>query len=158
MANESMISGKCLCGQLCVTVSQDVFNKSENIGLCYCKNCQQSGGCLSSYNLYLSETEVKIEGQPKFYQDSNTDSGTTVIRAFCSNCGSPLYGKNPKFPGLIAVRMGIFDDKPKPGMVLYCKNRPDWQKSTIDGLQEHEAMPPFTEDLKKWLQEKGVHF
>ncbi|CAF1154676.1 unnamed protein product [Rotaria magnacalcarata] len=152
----STISGKCLCGQISVSVPQDAFNKTENVGICYCKNCRQSGGCLASYNLYLSEEDVKIEGQPKLYQDPNTDSGTTVERAFCNNCGSPVYGRNPKFIGLIAVRLGLFNPLPKPGMALYCKNRPDWNKGTIDGVQEHEAMPEFTEDLKKWLQEKGV--
>ncbi|CAF4005627.1 unnamed protein product, partial [Rotaria sp. Silwood1] len=59
--------------------------------------------------LYLSEGDVKIQGQPKLYKDPNTDSGTTVERAFCSNCGSPVYGKNPQFIGLIAVRLGLFD-------------------------------------------------
>ncbi|CAF2054323.1 unnamed protein product [Rotaria magnacalcarata] len=152
----STISGKCLCGQISVSVPQDAFNKTENVGICYCKNCRQSGGCLASYNLYLSEEDVKIEGQPKLYQDPNTDSGTTVERAFCNNCGSPVYGRNLKFIGLIAVRLGLFNPLPKPGMALYCKNRPDWNKGAIDGVQEHEAMPEFTEDLKKWLQEKGV--
>ncbi|CAF1381517.1 unnamed protein product [Rotaria sordida] len=152
----STISGKCLCGQISVSVSQVAFNKTENVGVCYCKNCRQSGGCLASYNLYVSEGDVKIQGQPKIYQDSNTDSGTTLERAFCGNCGSPVYGKNPKFIDLIAVRLGLFDQLPKPGMALYCKNRPEWDKGTIDGVQEHKVMPEMTEDLRKWLQEKGV--
>ena len=152
----STTSGKCLCGQISVSVPQDAFNRSENVGLCYCKNCRQSGGCLASYNLYLSDADVKVQGQPKIYQDPNTDSGTTVERAFCSHCGSPLYGKNPKFPGLIAVRLGLFDQLPKPGMALYCKNRAEWNKTTMDGVKEHEVMPELTEDLKKWLREKGV--
>ena len=156
MSGGSTVSGKCLCGEIYVSVPKDVVNKTENVGICYCRNCQQSGGCLASHNLYLSEGEVNVQGQPKLYHDPNTDSGTTVIRAFCGNCGSPLYGKNPKFPGLIAVRMGLFNEKPKPGMALYCKNRPEWERGAIDGSKEHETMPPFTEELKKWLQEKGV--
>jgi hypothetical protein len=67
-----------------------------------------------------------------------------------------LYGKNPQFPGLIAVRLGLFDQLPKPGMALYCNNRPEWNKATMDGVKEHDVMPELTEDLKKWLQEKGV--
>jgi hypothetical protein len=152
----STISGKCLCGQISVSVSQDAFSKTENVGLCFCKNCRQSGGCLASYNLYLPEADVKIQGQqPKIYHDKDTDSGTTTYRAFCNDCGSPIYGKNPKYTGLIGVRLGLFDQLPKPGMALYCKDRPQWNKA-IDGVEEHEAMPKLTEQFKVWLQTIGV--
>ncbi|CAF1048673.1 unnamed protein product [Didymodactylos carnosus] len=147
----STISGKCLCGQISVSVPQAAFHKTENIGLCYCKNCRQSGGCLASYNLYLTERDVKVQGQPKIYHDNNTDSGATLERAFCKDCGSSIYGKNPKFIGLIAVRLGIFDQLPKPGMALYCKDRSHWNKA-IDGVEEHEDMPKLTEHFKMWLQ------
>jgi hypothetical protein len=151
----STISGKCLCGQISVSVPQTAFNSSESIGLCYCKNCRQSGGCVASYNLYIPERDFTMQGQPKIYHDKDTDSGATLERAFCCNCGSPIYGKNPKFTGLIAVRLGIFDQLPKPGMALYCKDRPNWNK-TIDGVEEHEAMPKLTEHFKTWLQMNGV--
>ena len=153
--SESTISGKCLCGQISVSVPETVFNKNDSVGLCYCKNCRQSGGCLASYNLYMPERDVQIQGQPKIYWDKNTNSGTTVQRAFCDHCGSPIYGKNPNFVGLIAVRLGIFDRLPKPGMALYCKERPDWHK-VIEGVEEHEIMPQLTEDFKIWLQMNGV--
>ena len=60
-----------------------------------------------------------------------------------------------KFTGLIAVRLGIFDQLPKPGMALYGKERPHWNKA-IDGVEEHEAMPKLTEHFKMWLQINGV--
>ena len=151
----STISGKCLCGRISVTVPQAAFNKTESIGLCYCKNCRQSGGCLASYNLYLPERDVSIQGQPKTYHDKDTDSGATLERVFCNDCGSPIYGKNPKFVGLIAVRLGIFNELPKPGMALYCKERPPWNKA-IDGVEDHETMPPMREEFKTWLQANGV--
>ncbi|CAF1434573.1 unnamed protein product [Adineta steineri] len=132
----STISSKCLCGHITVSIPQTEFNKTDSIGLCYCKTCRQIGGCLASYNLYILEKDVRMEGQPTIYEDKNTDSGTTIQRAFCSNCGSSIYGKNPKSTGPIALRLGMFDELPKPGMALYCKRRPDWLKP-IDDIDEH---------------------
>lgn len=152
----STITGKCLCGRISVSVPQEAFNKSENVGICYCKNCRQSGGCIASYNLYLSQADVKIQGQqPKIYHDKDTDSGTIVERAFCNDCGSPIYGQSPKFAPLVGVRLGLFDQLPKPGMALYSKDSPQW-KTAIDGIEEHETMPKLTEAFKLWLQTKGV--
>ncbi|CAF0911203.1 unnamed protein product [Adineta steineri] len=151
----STVTSKCLCGQITVSVPQAALNKTDSVGLCYCKNCRQTGGCLASYNLYLSEKDVTIEGQPKIYEDKNTDNGTKLQRAFCGNCGSPICLKNPKLAGLMAVRLGMFDELPKPGMVLYCKSRPNWIKP-IDGVQENETMPVMTEEFKVWLRTIGV--
>ncbi|CAF4450846.1 unnamed protein product, partial [Adineta steineri] len=110
----STVTSKCLCGQISVSVPQAALNRTECVGLCYCKNCKQSGGCLASYNLYVPEKDVTIQGQPEIYEDKDTDSGTKIQRAFCGNCGSPIYGKNPGFVGLMAVRLGMFDELPKP--------------------------------------------
>ncbi|UJR24609.1 hypothetical protein I4U23_005984 [Adineta vaga] len=151
----NIVTGKCLCGEISISLPENILSNSENVGLCFCKNCRQSAGSLASYNLYLPEKDVTIQGQPKIYFDKDTTSGTTIQRAFCANCGSPMYGKNPKFAGLIAVRLGSFDRLTKPGMALYCKDRPEWNK-VIDGIQENEIMPTLTEEFKVWLASKGV--
>ena len=152
---DKIVTGKCLCGQISVSIPEVFLNKSEHIGLCYCKNCRQSGGCLASYNLYLPEKDVTIQGEPKIYLDKETKSGTTIQRAFCGNCGSPVFGKNPNFAGLVAVRLGSFDQLTKPSMVLFCKDRPQWDKS-IDETQENETMPKVTDEFKAWLKDVGV--
>ncbi|CAF4270330.1 unnamed protein product [Adineta steineri] len=151
----STVTSKCLCGQITVSVPQAALNKTDCIGLCYCKNCRQTGGCLAAYNLYLPEKDVTIDGQPKIYEDKNTDSGTKIQRAFCGNCGSPIHLKNPKFAGAISIRLGGFDELPKPGMELYGKDRPNWFKQ-IDGVKEHETMPAMTEDWKDWFRKTGA--
>ncbi|CAF1338463.1 unnamed protein product [Adineta ricciae] len=131
---DKVVTGKCLCGQISVSIPEVILNKSEHIGLCY---------------------YVTIQGEPKIYLDKDTKSGTTVRRAFCGNCGSPMFGKNPNFAGLMAIRLGCFDQLTKPGMVLFCKDRPQWDKS-IDGTQENETMPEVTDEFKDWLKNVGV--
>ncbi|CAF0749902.1 unnamed protein product [Adineta ricciae] len=136
----NLVTGKCLCGQISVSVPETILKQSKNVGLCYCKNCRQTGGCLASYNLYLPEKDAIIQGEPKIYLDSNTTNGQIIQRAFCENCGSPIYGRNPTSSRLIAVKLGIFDELTKPSIALFCKDRPEWNR-LIDGIQDYDIMP-----------------
>jgi hypothetical protein len=132
--------GKCLCGQITVSITKEAFNANDNIALCHCKNCRQSNGSLASINILVPESAVKITGQPKIYQDNNTGSGNTIQRAFCSNCGSPIYTVTPALPGIQIVKLGLFDEIPKPTTEIYCKRRLSWNKP-IDGVKQFDAMP-----------------
>ncbi|CAF4662872.1 unnamed protein product, partial [Didymodactylos carnosus] len=134
-------SGQCLCGQISVTLPQGTLNdKTENVRMCRCNNCRQVAGSLFTYNIVLPKTDVKIQGEPKAYEDKNTDSGDVLLRRFCPNCGSRIYGTNSKYPDRVVVSLGLFDQSPKPSVQLYCKNRPEWEKQ-IDGCKDFEAMP-----------------
>lgn len=135
----SSVTGKCLCGQITISVSKEAFESGQT-GLCHCKNCRQASGATASMNLIAPESAVKITGQPKMYQDGNTDSGNKIQRAFCSNCGSSIYSASPNMPGSQVVKLGLFDEIPKPAMELYCKSRVFWQKP-VDGAKQFDAMP-----------------
>ncbi|CAF0955483.1 unnamed protein product [Didymodactylos carnosus] len=136
----SSTTGKCLCGQISVSVSKEVLSATDNITLCHCKNCRQSGGALASVSVIAPESTVKISGVPKIYQDVNTDSGKPLERAFCGNCGSPIYTASPNVPGIQVIKLGLFDEIPKPGMESYCKARPPWDKP-VDNAKQFNTMP-----------------
>ncbi|UJR11000.1 hypothetical protein I4U23_015184 [Adineta vaga] len=136
----SISTGKCLCEQITVSISKDILNSSDKIAICHCKNCCRAGGFLGAISIIIPETDVKIEGQPKIYQDPNTDSGTPIQRAFCGNCGSPVYTATRKVPGILVVKLGLFDNIPKPTIEGYCKSMPSWAKP-IDGIQHFDTMP-----------------
>ena len=133
-------AGKCLCGQITVSVPKEAISPHANTGICHCKNCCQSSGSLGSISAIIPESNVQIEGQPKVYQDTNTDSGKAVQRFFCGNCGSPIYSTSPNMPGIRVVRLPLFDSIPKPAMELFCKSMPSWSKP-IEGTKQFDAMP-----------------
>ena len=134
-----MVTGKCLCGQISVTIPRDALNKSESTGICYCKNCRQTGGSLAVIHVFLPETDVKIQGKPKLYQDKNTASGNTLERFFCGDCGSSIYGKTPSMPpGTVAVQAGgLFDQVPKPGICVFSNQRQTWDQP-IEGAKDFQ--------------------
>ena len=49
-------------------------------------------------------------GATKRYDDSATQSGRTLSRHFCADCGSPIYSHRNPNPGFVVVRAGSLDD------------------------------------------------
>ena len=89
-AFENGMTGECLCGSIRITIKKkDLFTR-PNGHLCHCMNCRKSSGCVASNNMVIEKENVQIEDPKsllKTYNDSNTGSGLTTPRSFCSNCG-----------------------------------------------------------------------
>ena len=49
------------------------------------------------------------KGTPKRYT-AVADSGRTLHRYFCADCGSPIYSQRNPNPGFVVVRAGTLDD------------------------------------------------
>ena len=100
------LTGSCLCGAIRYTISAPV----TELRACHCTHCQKSSGAGGSVNAVLSSDAFKItQGTPKRY-DARADSGRTLHRYFCSDCGSPIYSQRATNPGMVVVRAGTFDD------------------------------------------------
>jgi hypothetical protein len=83
------MTGSCLCGSVKVILRQDVFSK-PNGHICYCESCRKSTGTTGFNGLSTTKDKVEIQDPKqmiKTYIDSATDSGRTIERNFCSNCG-----------------------------------------------------------------------
>lgn len=52
------------------------------------------------------------QGQDKLktFIDKNTDSGKTLSRAFCSECGSHLFAFTPLREDIVSIGAGTLDD------------------------------------------------
>jgi hypothetical protein len=81
-----MPEGRCNCAS--IKVSTPEIPKESAI--CYCGNCRRAGSTPGAIMYMLDRSEVTIndsKGALKSYKDSDTTSGNTIIRQFCSNCG-----------------------------------------------------------------------
>ncbi|CAK5267746.1 unnamed protein product [Mycena citricolor] len=82
--------GSCLCKRVRFTVQGDPFSYM----VCHCPNCKKSAGSAFMTNAFFAPDKISVtegEGLVKQYHDSDTTSGQTLIRSFCSNCGSSLF-------------------------------------------------------------------
>lgn len=61
------------------------------------------------------------------YADSITDSGNTMYRHFCGNCGSPMFLKSNVVSDFVALHEGsIVEEKTQPTIELYPQDKYAW--------------------------------
>jgi hypothetical protein len=97
--------------------------------VCHCRNCQRQAGSAFSTIVGTSEDDFKFTaGTPKEYVDTDTDSGNTVRRFFCGDCGSPIYSALDAQPGAIYVKSGTLDETSsfKPQAHVWCSSKQNW--------------------------------
>ena len=131
-------SGQCLCGKISIALEGEPLRMAQ----CHCRDCQKSSGTGHMSMVFVTEESVNITGDAAGYAVT-TDSGNTYTRNFCATCGSRVYGRNTLRPGVVAIPVGIFDDRSwfQPDAVVYCRNRDDWDL-TSHSIPNFDAMPP----------------
>ena len=99
-----MLNGSCLCGAIRYTISVPV----TELRACHCTNCQKASGGAGSVNAVVPSAAFNVtKGAPKRYSVV-ADSGRTLHRYFCADCGSPIYSQ--RAPEFVVVRAGTLDD------------------------------------------------
>ncbi|MBL1262622.1 GFA family protein [Methylomicrobium sp. RS1] len=127
------ITGGCLCG----TVRYEIGAKPVRMVNCHCRTCQKSSGSPYMALLFVPASALKVNGNYREFPTAAA-SGNTVYRAFCPQCGTPLFGRNSAFTQLRPVAAMSLDD---PG--LY---RPELDMWVADA-QSWDSMNP---DLPKY--------
>ena len=119
------ITGRCLCGQI-----QYEFESEPTLtGICHCTNCQRQAGSAYSTLAGVPKAEFKLtQGELKLYQDSDTDSGNSVQRYFCGNCGSPIYSAIESQAEMLFLKTGTLDDNSqfKPMFHAWAETKQPW--------------------------------
>jgi len=117
------ITGGCLCGAVRYACESDPLLCVT----CHCKNCQRQAGSALSVIIGVPEGAVTFEGTLKTYNDTG-DSGATVRRQFCPECGSPVFTRVDSPPGMMFIKAGTLDDTSilKPAFHCYAKSKQDW--------------------------------
>lgn len=110
----STLTGGCLCGAVRYTVAGPI----AELRACHCHDCQKASGTGGSVNAMLKSVAFKLsKGTPKRYT-ATADSGRTLYRYFCGDCGSPLYSQRQLTPENMALRIGSLDAEHASGMKI----------------------------------------
>ncbi len=123
------IEGGCLCG----AVRYRSAAEPVMVAVCHCRNCQKQAGSAFSIIVAVPADSLAVRGETKTYVDHG-DSGNTVLRIFCPQCGSPLISdvESPGAAGLRFIKAGTLDDPSwlAPGIHVWCRSKQPWV--TID--------------------------
>jgi hypothetical protein len=82
------------------------------------------------------------KGEPKLYV-SSSDAGNRVTRAFCPECGCPLFIRVSARPDIVGLRVGSLDDPSgfRPEADIFVKSAQPWDHMNPD-LPKHQTYPP----------------
>jgi hypothetical protein len=119
-----LIGGGCACGEIRYECSAEPL-LSE---ICYCRDCQRSGGNASAALLFMPAANFTlISGSPKYYRVTAT-SGYPLDRGFCPQCGSPLVVKPHWTRDLIIIVAASLDDPGgfRPQIEMWTRSAPPW--------------------------------
>ena len=133
----SVFSGKCLCGN----VSYQCNSEPKAIFNCHCEDCRRATGSVFGTNLFVPESVVEISGEISSYSHIS-DSGSTMTKRFCPNCGSLLFGSNSAKPNVVSIRAGTVDQLAliKPQINLFMDKKVP-STSIDENLKQASRMP-----------------
>jgi hypothetical protein len=118
------LSGGCACGAIRYECSVEPLASFN----CHCRDCQRETGSAFASIIAVPRASVTlVQGRPKYF-GLTADSGFTTSRAFCGECGSPLFGQPNRRPDMLTLRAGSLDDPSqfKPNQNIYTATAQPW--------------------------------
>ena len=136
-------SGGCACGAIRYESSAAPV-LSVN---CHCRDCQRASGSAYAAIVAVPAAAFRMQGEPR-YRVSKADSGTTMRRGFCGDCGSPLVIFEVERPGVALIQVASLDDPStyRPMMDLYTASAHPWDVMSPE-LPKYPGMPPLPEGV-----------
>ena len=117
-------AGGCLCGAVRYAIDVPL----KELRACHCKDCQRASGAHGAVVAFVRREDFKlVQGTPKRYA-KKADSGRSLIRYFCGECGSSLLSHRETMPEVIGVRAGTLDDPSRLRITghIWTKSAPPW--------------------------------
>lgn len=127
------INGHCLCKAVTYTADVDAPMLT---GYDHCDDCQRQSGSTYSLVCVVPKDKFEVKGPIKRWQ-GKADSGNTVWRTFCSECGSPI-SHEPEAAPIVAIKGGTLDTEIKKTLK---PNTEIWTVSKLPFCQEKLAKP-----------------
>jgi hypothetical protein len=132
------LSGGCRCN----AIRYECVSEPLAVSFRYCRDCQQaSGGPFCNYAVVPAGAVTITKGQPKSYT-VQADSGNTVQREFCAECGAPLFARNGT---VFVLTVGSLDDARDitPTMAIWLDSAQPWAPIP-EHVERFRKNPPIT--------------
>lgn len=134
-----MLTGGCLCG----AVRFEIDGILGPITCCHCSQCRRTSG--SAYVAAASVDEGCFRVTEGRDLVSEYESSPQSRRAFCTRCGSQLWGRHAAYP-VVRVRAGGLDGNPGGRIAAHTMmgSRAAWLEESDDAVEEFSEMPPIS--------------
>lgn len=133
------VRGGCLCGGVRYAVTAPFLRANH----CHCSRCRKhTGAAASTQGRVPREAFALLAGADliRVYRP-----GDGMVKAFCTACGSSLFGGSWPDGREVSIRLGTLDDDPgiSPQFHNYVADAPPWLPVPDDGLERYAATKPI---------------
>ncbi len=99
--------GGCLCGNVRYATSAPPMR----VTICFCRFCQRATGSTGMVEPIFDKPAFRITfGKPTKFDMPSGGSGKRIGVHFCATCGTKLYLDFDRFPDVVGVYAGTFDN------------------------------------------------
>ena len=133
-----MIRGSCLCGG----VRFEVEPPFRRANWCHCSRCRKHAGAHALAQARVAREQFRLVAGEELIRVYRPGNGK--VKAFCSVCGSSLFGNEWPDGEEIAIRFGAFDGDPgiRPQFHTFVASRAPWDELPDDGLPRYDEAHP----------------
>ncbi|WP_038177889.1 GFA family protein [Vibrio rhizosphaerae] len=127
-------SGSCKCGEIQFQLTGDI----KKVVNCHCNQCRKMNSMpVSTYGVVLENEFALTTGELSAFTLKEN-----AVKHFCGHCGTAIYNKNPRLPGLALVYLYSLDSDhlPEPQVNVFCESKLNW----LDNLGE---IPNFEQHM-----------
>jgi len=131
------LTASCACGAVTVQFAGKVLS----MFMCSCEDCQRATGTGHSSIILARQESLTLTGETRsFARPAN--SGATLTRTFCPNCGTPLYARSSRAAELVMLPVGLFGASAapwyEPNQLIFARSHRDWDLID-DALPHHQT-------------------
>jgi len=119
---------------MCGAIRYECKSEPFTAMYCHCRDCQHaSGGPCATFVLVAKAAVEVTQGEVRAYTKT-ADSGGSVTRQFCGECGSPLFSVLGGNPDLLVIKVGSLDDASwvSPAMNIWTDSALPWAHLSDD--------------------------
>ena len=132
------VGGSCLCGG----VRFEVELPFRRANLCHCSRCRKHSGGAASAQGRVPRERFRLLAGEELIRVFAAPGGK--VKAFCSVCGSSLFGGDwPEGPE-VSIRLGALDGDPgiRPEYHTFVGSKAPWDELPDDGLPRYDERKP----------------
>lgn len=120
-------------------MSYEIRGAPQSMYYCHCGMCRKATGSSFATNMLVQEADFVVTSGQTYIKAFESSPGEH--RHFCSECGSPIYGKAQIRKGKVSVRCGGLEDDPpiRPMAHIYTASKAPWVE-----IRDH--LPQFVEE------------
>lgn len=121
-----MLRGSCLCGE----VQYEYSGELGPIVMCHCSQCRRAQGSAYATNSPVQASRFRFVAGQELVKEFESTAGKK--RAFCQECGSPLYSRRDAKPEVLRLRIGTLTTPigVKPSHHIYADSAAEWYEFT----------------------------